>query len=105
MAAVGAFLFWTWPLVALMQFIVALNFAELSSHFPVAGSVYQWTKYLAGRGYAWFTGWFYVIEDPYGRLGRGDTPAGAVPDAEHDVRLEPHRRLQHRVTWTRRSRR
>jgi len=61
MAAAGAFLFWTWPLVALMQLIVALNFAELSSHFPVAGSVYQWTKYLANRGYAWFTGWFYVI--------------------------------------------
>jgi amino acid transporter len=61
MAALGGFLFWTWPLVALMQFIVALNFAELSSHFPVAGSVYQWTKYLAGRGYAWFTGWFYLI--------------------------------------------
>jgi amino acid transporter len=61
MAALGGFLFWTWPLVALMQFVVALNFAELSSHFPVAGSVYQWTKYLAGRGYAWFTGWFYVI--------------------------------------------
>ena len=40
---------------------MALNFAELSSHFPVAGSVYQWTKYLAGRGYAWFTGWFYII--------------------------------------------
>jgi amino acid transporter len=61
MAAAGAFLFWTWPLVALMQLIVALNFAELSSHFPVAGSVYQWTKYLANRGYAWFTGWFYLI--------------------------------------------
>lgn len=61
MAAVGAFLFWTWPIVALFQFVVALNFAELSSHFPVAGSVYQWTKYLANRGYAWFTGWFYVI--------------------------------------------
>ena len=61
MAALGGFLFWTWPLVASMQFIVALNFAELSSHFPVAGSVYQWTKYLAGRGYAWFTGWFYLI--------------------------------------------
>ena len=44
-----------------MQFIVALNFAELSSHFPVAGSVYQWTKYLADRGYAWFTGWFYLF--------------------------------------------
>ena len=61
MAAMGAYLFWTWPVVAVMQFVVALNFAELSSHFPVAGSVYQWTKYLSGRTYAWFTGWFYVI--------------------------------------------
>jgi amino acid transporter len=61
MAAMGAYLFWAWPVVALFQFVVALNFAELSSHFPVAGSVYQWTKYLAGRGYAWFTGWFYLI--------------------------------------------
>jgi amino acid transporter len=61
MAALGAYLWWTWPVVALMQFVVALNFAELSSHYPVAGSVYQWTKYLAGRGYAWFTGWFYLI--------------------------------------------
>ena len=43
------------------RFIVALNFAELSSHFPVAGSVFQWTKYLAGRTYAWFTGWIYLF--------------------------------------------
>jgi len=61
MASLGGALWWTWVVVALFQFMVALNFAELSSHFPVAGSVYQWTKYLAGRGYAWFTGWFYVI--------------------------------------------
>jgi amino acid transporter len=60
-AALGGVLWWTWPLVALGQFIVALNFAELSSHFPVAGSVFQWTKYLAGRTYAWFTGWFYLF--------------------------------------------
>jgi amino acid transporter len=61
MAALGGFLWWTWPVVAIGQLIVALNFAELSSHFPVAGSVFQWTKYLAGRTYAWFTGWFYLI--------------------------------------------
>jgi len=61
MSALGSYLFWTWPLVAVMQLIVALNFAELSSHFPVAGSVYQWTKYLANRGYAWITGWFYLF--------------------------------------------
>ena len=61
MSALGGFLFWTWPVVALFQFFVALNFAELSSHFPLAGSVFQWTKYLAGRGYAWITGWFYLF--------------------------------------------
>src|SRR5207253_9252689 len=59
--ALGGVMWWTWPLVALGQFIVALNFAELSSHFPVAGSVFQWTNYLAGRTYAWFTGWFYLF--------------------------------------------
>src|SRR5438552_7844918 len=61
MGALGGFLWWTWPVVALGQFIVALNFAELSSHYPVAGSVFQWTKYLAGKTYAWFTGWMYLF--------------------------------------------
>ena len=61
MSALGARLFWTWPVVALFQFIVALNFAEVTSHFPLAGSVFQWTKYLSGRGYAWITGWFYIF--------------------------------------------
>src|SRR5215475_3920295 len=44
----GAFI-WTWPVVALGQFIIALNFAEVSSHYPIAGSVFQWSKYLVGR--------------------------------------------------------
>jgi urea carboxylase system permease len=57
----GPFFFWSWPLVALGQFIIALNFAEVSSHFPVAGSVYQWTKYLSNRTYSWFTGWIYLF--------------------------------------------
>ena len=56
----GAFI-WTWPVVAAGQFIIALNFAEVSSHFPVAGSVFQWTKYLASRRYSWFTGWIYLF--------------------------------------------
>jgi urea carboxylase system permease len=57
---VGPFFFWSWPIVFLGQLFIALNFAELSSHFPVAGSVYQWTKYLSGRQYAWLTGWIYL---------------------------------------------
>jgi len=61
LAIAGPFFFWSWPLVALGQFIVALNFAEVSSHFPVAGSVYQWTKYLANRPYSWMTGWIYLF--------------------------------------------
>ena len=56
----GAFI-WTWPVVALGQFIIAMNFAEVSSHYPIAGSVFQWTKYLAGRSYAWFAGWIYLF--------------------------------------------
>jgi urea carboxylase system permease len=58
---IGGVFIWTWPVVALGQFIVALNFAEVSSHYPVAGSVFQWTKYLAGRTYSWFTGWIYLF--------------------------------------------
>ena len=56
----GAFI-WTWPVVALGQFIIALNFAEVASHYPVAGSVFQWTKYMASRAYSWFTGWIYLF--------------------------------------------
>src|ERR1700694_5389266 len=57
---IGPAFFWTWPLVLLGQFIVALNFAELSSHFPVGGCVDPWTKLQAGRTYAGFTGWIYL---------------------------------------------
>src|SRR5467141_1576132 len=57
----GAFFFWSWPIVVIGQLIIALNFAEVSSHFPVAGSVYQWTKYLSNRTYSWFTGWIYLF--------------------------------------------
>lgn len=61
LAIAGPFFIWSWPLVALGQFIVALNFAEVSSHFPLAGSVYQWSKYLSNRHYSWFTGWVYLF--------------------------------------------
>ncbi|MFI5261992.1 MAG: amino acid permease [Candidatus Limnocylindrales bacterium] len=51
--------FWSWPLVVFGQLFVAVNFAELASHFPVAGSIYQWSKRLSHRTLGWFTGWFY----------------------------------------------
>ena len=57
----GPAFFWSWPIVVVGQLLVGLNFAEVSAHFPVAGSVYQWTKYLSNRTYAWFTGWIYLF--------------------------------------------
>jgi urea carboxylase system permease len=57
----GPAFFWSWPIVVVGQLLVGLNFAEVSAHFPVAGSVYQWSKYLSNRTYAWFTGWIYLF--------------------------------------------
>jgi urea carboxylase system permease len=61
LTTVGGVFIWSWPIVAIGQLFIALGFAELSSHYPVAGSVFQWTKYLAGKSYSWFTGWIYLF--------------------------------------------
>ena len=61
LTTIGGVFIWTWPVVAAGQFIIALNFAEVSSHFPLAGSVFQWSKYMANRAYSWFTGWIYLF--------------------------------------------
>ena len=55
----GPAFFWAWPIVIVGQTFVALNFAELASHFPVAGSIYQWSKRLSNKTLGWFTGWMY----------------------------------------------
>ena len=61
LTTVGGVFIWSWPIVAAGQIIVALGFAELASHYPVAGSVFQWTKYLSGKTYSWFAGWIYLF--------------------------------------------
>jgi len=50
----------TWLPVAGML-LVALVFGELASHYPIAGALYQYSKYNVGRKYGWFVGWFYGI--------------------------------------------
>src|SRR4029077_14396285 len=42
-------------------FCSALHPSGVGSHYPVAGSVFQWTKYMASRTYSWFTGWIYLF--------------------------------------------
>jgi amino acid transporter len=61
LSTIGGVFFWSWPIVAAGQFIIALSFAEVASHIPVAGSVYQWAKYLSTKTHSWFTGWIYLF--------------------------------------------
>jgi amino acid transporter len=55
-----AYAWLTWIPVAGML-LVALVFGELASHYPVAGALYQYSKYTVGRRFGWFVGWFYGI--------------------------------------------
>ncbi len=55
-----AYVWLTWIPVIGMLF-VALVFGELASHYPVAGALYQYSKFSVGPAYGWFVGWFYGI--------------------------------------------
>lgn len=48
---------WSWPLVLVGQLAVALCFMELAAKYPVAGSVYNWSKQLGSRVVGWSSGW------------------------------------------------
>jgi amino acid transporter len=52
---------WLMPMVVGGMLFVALVFGELGSHYPVAGALYQYSKYTVGPGYGWWVGWFYGI--------------------------------------------
>lgn len=53
----GPAYWWSWPLVFAGQLMVALSFAELAAHYPVAGSIYNWSKRLGSQHVAWLAGW------------------------------------------------
>ncbi|MCQ4079580.1 amino acid permease [Streptomyces sp. RB6PN25] len=57
----GPAFIWTWPLVFIGQGAVALCFAEMAGQFPLAGSVYQWSKHIARPLTSWFSGWIMAI--------------------------------------------
>src|ERR1700757_5533686 len=62
-----------WPAVLAGQFLVALCFAELAGQFPLAGSVYQWSKQLAGSFTSFFGGWILTV----GSVSRSARGGGA----------------------------
>ena len=57
----GPAFIWTWPAVFVGQFLVALCFAELAGQYPLAGSVYQWSKQIAKPFTSFFGGWILTV--------------------------------------------
>jgi amino acid transporter len=53
----GAPFFWGWPIVGIGVGLICLVWAELSSHYPYAGVLYQWPSFVVGRRIGWLIGW------------------------------------------------
>src|SRR5262245_53262084 len=61
LATAGPPMIWSFVIVGIGQFLVALVFGEVVSQYPVAGGIYPWARRLWGRRWAWMTGWVYMI--------------------------------------------
>lgn len=57
----GPAFFWTWPLVFVGQYLVALNFSELAARYPISGAIYQWSTRLSNPTAGWFAGWTMIV--------------------------------------------
>jgi len=57
----GPAFWWSWPIVFFGQLLVALCFAELAGQYPLAGSVYQWSKQTARAFTSWMAGWLLLV--------------------------------------------
>src|SRR6478609_8198644 len=57
----GPGVWWTWPVVVGGQILVALCFMEMAGQYPIAGSVYQWSKQISSGYMSWMTGWIYIV--------------------------------------------
>src|ERR1700722_19012397 len=57
----GPAVWWSWVVVFISQMAVALCFAELAGQYPLAGSVYQWSKRMGSDFLSWMTGWILII--------------------------------------------
>ncbi|HWD65712.1 MAG TPA: amino acid permease [Solirubrobacteraceae bacterium] len=60
-ANAGPAVWWSWLVVFAGQMAVALCFAEMAGQFPLAGSVYQWSKRIGTDFVSWMTGWILII--------------------------------------------
>lgn len=57
LAKSGPFGIWTWVIVSIGHFFVALIFAEMAGRIPLTGCSYNWNSRLTNPTIAWFAGW------------------------------------------------
>ncbi len=57
----GPAFIWAIPIIFVLQLLLALTWAELSSHYPLTGGIYQWASRLGGNLLGWMTGLFYLV--------------------------------------------
>jgi amino acid transporter len=60
MSSAGPAVFWGWPITLVSVGALVLVFAQLASHFPFAGSMYQWPMLLSNKRAGWAIGWIYA---------------------------------------------
>jgi amino acid transporter len=56
----GPSLIWTIPVILVFQMVLAVVWAELCSHYPLTGGIYQWARYLGGEAAGFFAGLMYL---------------------------------------------
>jgi amino acid transporter len=59
LGAAGPTFFWGLLIVGVLQTLVALVLAEVSSRYPIEGGIYQWTLEQTGATAGWFSAWAY----------------------------------------------
>src|ERR1700684_2764472 len=81
----GPAVWWSWFVVFAGQMAVALCFAELAGQFPLAGSVYQWSKRVGSDFVSWMTGWILIIGSIVTHAAGGVGWQGVPPPGAHKV--------------------
>jgi amino acid transporter len=65
----GTFGLWTWLLVGVGQFLVALVFAEMAGRMPLTGALYNWNTRLHNPTLGWFAAWMLAFAYVIGAAG------------------------------------
>jgi len=56
----GPAFIWVFPVCLVFQTVMALQWGELASQYPITGGIYQWAKYLGGEWWGWLTAVLYT---------------------------------------------